>query len=203
MLSIGVLALQGDFAEHVTAMRRAGADAREVRMPKDLEGLAGLIIPGGESTTITKLMGRWGLAEPIIAMARRGEPIWGTCAGLIVIAERVVGGGAVPTLHLMDVDVARNAYGRQVDSFEAEVPIPVLGPEPFHTVFIRAPVVQRVGPAVEVLARLPDGSPIAVKQGNLLGSSFHPELTEDSGFHRYLLSLAEQRLGAARHAAPV
>lgn len=202
MLSIGVLALQGDFAEHIAALKRAGAEAREIRTPIELRALAGLVIPGGESTTITMLMRRWGLAEPIVQMARSGRPIWGTCAGLIVMAERVLG-GQVPSLRLMDLDVARNAYGRQVDSFEAEVPIPALGPEPFPAVFIRAPVIQRVGRGVEVLARLADGSPIAVRQGNLLGSSFHPELTDDNRFHRFLVDLARERLGAGRNAAPV
>ena len=195
MATIGVLALQGDFAEHVAAIRRLGAEAREVRAPGDLDQVSGLIIPGGESTTISGLLERWELADPISSLAQAGLPLWGTCAGLIVMARTIVG-DSLPSLGLLDVDVQRNAYGRQVDSFEADVPIPAFGEEPFRAVFIRSPVIQRVGQEVRVLANLADGTPIAVQQGNLLGSTFHPELTPDSRFHAYLLRLAKARVRA-------
>ena len=200
MASIGVLALQGDFAEHVAVIGRLGAEAREVRFPADLDGISALIIPGGESTTISGLMDRWRLAAPIASLAHSGMPIWGTCAGLILLARNIVD-DSTSTLDLLDADVLRNAYGRQVDSFETDVSIPVLGEAPFRTVFIRAPLIQRVGAGVEVLASLDDGTPIAVQQGNLLGSSFHPELTADTRFHAYLLRLAQEYVRASDAAA--
>jgi len=200
MTTIGVLALQGDFAEHVAMLRRIGAEPREVRLPADLEGLEGLIIPGGESTTISRLMDEWGLRQPIARMAHGGLPLWGTCAGLILAAQKVVDGSVQP-LALLDIDVERNAYGSQLDSFFTDIHIPAFGESPMPAVFIRAPVIRRVGPQVEVLGRLPDGTPVAVRQGNLLGSSFHPELTPDSRFHRYLEALAKER-GRLRHGAP-
>jgi 5'-phosphate synthase pdxT subunit len=178
---IGVLALQGDFAEHMAALKRLGVDAREVRTPGDLHDLSGLIIPGGESTTISKLLDRWGLREPIVRFALDGRALWGTCAGLILIAKRVTD-GTVRSMGLLDIDVQRNAYGSQLDSFETDVAIPAFGASPMRTIFIRAPVITRVGPSVEVLASLPDGTPIAVRNGNILGSSFHPELTQDTRF---------------------
>lgn len=191
MTTIGVLALQGDFAEHLLALTRIGAEVREVRTPRDLDGVDGLIIPGGESTTIGCLMERCGLRAAIGSMAEEGTPIWGTCAGLILLARHIVGSDQ-PRLGVLDVEVLRNGYGRQVDSFEAEAEIPVLGEAAFHAIFIRAPVIHRTGPGVQVLARLPAGTPIAVQEGNLLGTTFHPELTPDPRFHAYFLGLARE-----------
>ncbi|MBL8057337.1 MAG: pyridoxal 5'-phosphate synthase glutaminase subunit PdxT [Anaerolineales bacterium] len=191
-MRIGVLALQGAFAEHAAAVRRVGAEAAEVRLPRDLEGLAGLIIPGGESTTIGKLAVTFGLLEPLREFAGR-RPVWGTCAGAILLSKDAR--RSQPLLGVMDIRVARNAFGRQVDSFEVDLEVPVLAAEagacpPFHAVFIRAPVIESVGPAVDVLARLPDGRIVAAQQGRLLATSFHPELTRDDRFHRYFVGLA-------------
>jgi 5'-phosphate synthase pdxT subunit len=202
-MKIGVLALQGAFIEHEKTLKHIGVEAVEVRLPQHLEDLDSLIIPGGESTTIGKVARQWGLLEPLCDFARSGRPLWGTCAGMIFIAKDVVDGKPdQPLLALMDVTVRRNAFGRQVDSFEADLDVPVLGKAPFHAVFIRAPLIERVGDGVEVLARLEpalstnrrfgvegDGTIVAVQQGNLLATAFHPELTEDDRFHRYFLSL--------------
>ena len=189
-MKIGVLALQGAFIEHEKILTRIGAEVVEVRLPQHLEDLDGLIIPGGESTTIGKVARRWGLLEPLRAFAQSGRPLWGTCAGMIFIAKDVVDGKPdQPLLALVDVTVRRNAFGRQVDSFEADLEIAALGEEPFHAVFIRAPLIERVGEGVEVLAKLEDGAIVAVRQGNLLATAFHPELTDDDRFHRYFLSL--------------
>ncbi|MFN2269574.1 MAG: pyridoxal 5'-phosphate synthase glutaminase subunit PdxT [Anaerolineae bacterium] len=189
-MKIGVLALQGAFIEHEKILKRIGVEAVEVRLPEHLGGLDGLIIPGGESTTIGKVARQWGLMEPLRAFARSSRPLWGTCAGMIFIAKDVVDGKPdQPLLALMDVTVRRNAFGRQVDSFEADLDVSVLGKEPFHAVFIRAPLIERVGEGVEVLAKLDDGTIVAVRQGNLLATAFHPELTEDDRFHRYFLTL--------------
>ena len=185
---IGILALQGDVREHATALRDVGAEPVEVRLPRDLVGLDGLILPGGESTTMRKLIDLYGLREPILALARAGAPMYGTCAGMILLAERIAD-GEEPVLGLLDITVQRNAYGRQLDSFEADLSIPSLGDEPLHGVFIRAPVVSEVGPSVEVLARDPDGRPIAVRQGRVMATAFHPELTRDRRLHRLLLEL--------------
>jgi 5'-phosphate synthase pdxT subunit len=182
----GVLALQGAFVEHEQALARIGVEPVRVRLPHHLDGLDGLIIPGGESTTIGRLIRRWGLLEPIRALARSGRPLWGTCAGLILMAREVVDGvPGQPLLALMDLEVRRNAYGRQVDSFEVDLEVPALGSPPFRAVFIRAPSVQRAGAGVEVLARLEDGMAVAIRQGNLLATTFHPELADDVRFHRY------------------
>lgn len=196
-MRIGVLALQGDFAEHVAMLRRIGADAVEVRLPQELEGLAGLIIPGGESTTIGKLAVAFGLLEPLREFAQ-ARPVWGTCAGAIFLSRDAR--RDQPLLGVMDITVARNAFGRQVDSFEIDLDVPALlhadngRPRPFHAVFIRAPLIESVGPGVEVLARLPEGQAsgriVAARQGLRLATSFHPELTGDDRFHRYFLSLA-------------
>lgn len=190
-MPIGVLALQGAFAEHIAMLRRLKAEAWEVRLPKDLEGVDGLIVPGGESTTIGKLAVEYGLLKPIRALAGQGKPIWGTCAGMILLAKDI-GGLAQPLLGLMDIRVKRNAFGRQVDSFEADLEIPALGENEakFHAIFIRAPLIEAVGPEVEVLARLEDGTIVAARQGNLLATAFHPELTYDPRFHRYFLNMA-------------
>jgi 5'-phosphate synthase pdxT subunit len=196
---VGVLALQGDFAEHTAVLRRLGVQASEVRLPEELDGLAALIIPGGESTTIGKLATTYGLIEPLRRFGRE-KPIWGTCAGAIFLSRDAR--RPQPLLELMDLTVERNAFGRQVDSFITDLPVPALGDDPqrpFRAVFIRAPIIERVGDGVEVLASLPplNGSAsrakriVAARQGNLLATSFHPELTDDPRFHRYFLSLAE------------
>lgn len=189
MSKVGVLALQGDFAEHEAALRRAGAEPVQVRLPRDLAGLRGLIIPGGESTTITRLMIAYELLEPLRALARNGFPIWGTCAGAIVLAREAIGLDQ-PNIGAMDITIRRNAFGSQIDSFEIDLPVEGMS-EPFHAVFIRAPVIEAAGPGVEVLARLPDGRMVAARQGALLATSFHPELTDDLRFHRLFLDLAE------------
>lgn len=189
MPKVGVLALQGAFIEHVHALKKLGAEAVEVRLPRDLESAEGLVIPGGESTTMSLLVDSYALREPVLDLARRGAPVWGTCAGMIMLAKEV-GDERVHSLELMDVRVLRNAFGRQVDSFEADLPVPALGERPFHAVFIRAPVVGGVGEGVEVLARLPDERIVAARQGNLLATAFHPELTEDTRFHELFLSMA-------------
>jgi 5'-phosphate synthase pdxT subunit len=189
-MKIGVLALQGAFIEHEKILARIGAEVIEVRLPQHLQDLDGLVIPGGESTTIGKVARQWGLLEPLRAFGRSGRLLWGTCAGMIFIARDVVDGKPdQPLLALLDVTVRRNAFGRQVDSFEADLDVPVLGKAPFHAVFIRAPLIERVGKGAEVLATLEDGTIVAVQQGNLLATAFHPELTEDDRFHRYFLSL--------------
>jgi 5'-phosphate synthase pdxT subunit len=195
---IGVLALQGAFIEHEKILRGLRVETTEVRLPEHLEGLDGLIIPGGESTTIGQVAQRWGLLEPIRAFAQSGRPLWGTCAGMILMAKEVVDGASgQPLLGLMDIAVRRNAFGRQVDSFEADLDVPALGApsfgkaqgRPFHAVFIRAPLIERVGKGVEVLARLENETVVAVRQRNLLATAFHPELTDDDRFHRYFLDV--------------
>lgn len=184
-MKVGVLALQGDFIEHAHLLRRLGHEPVEVRLPEQLDDLDGLIMPGGESTTFGKLAERWGLIEPLRRFARSGKPLWGTCAGLIFLAKDV--GRDQPTLGLMDVTVRRNAFGRQIDSFKTPLKIKGVPGEPFPGVFIRAPVITSVAPNVEVLCRLDDGAVVAVKQDNMLGTSFHPELTEDVRVHRLFL----------------
>jgi 5'-phosphate synthase pdxT subunit len=193
--TIGVLALQGDFSEHAAMLRRLRVDAREVRTAEQLKGLDGLIIPGGESTTFCRLIEDFRLYEPLAAFVRSGAPTWGTCAGMIVLA-RHASDLPFPTLQALDIEVDRNAYGRQIDSFEADIDIPALGAEPFHAIFIRAPVVASVGKGVEVLAacRRDDteaAKPVAVRQGSVIATSFHPELTDDTRLHRYFLDIVE------------
>lgn len=191
-LRVGVLAVQGDVAEHARLLQRAaaemgrGIDVREVRLPRDLEGLQGLIIPGGESTTIGKLLVAFGLEKPIRDAAQQGLPVWGTCAGMILLAKEIHGGEPDGRVGLMDMSVQRNAFGRQVDSFEVNLPFKDLD-APVHAVFIRAPVVMGTGPGVEQLASLPDGRLVAARQGNLLVTAFHPELTPDPSVHRWFL----------------
>jgi 5'-phosphate synthase pdxT subunit len=182
---VGVLALQGDVPEHLRAAEQAGAIAVPVRTRAALEGVDALIIPGGESTTIGKLLERYDLMEPIRARARAGMPILGTCTGLILLAREIEGSDQ-PRLGLLDVTVRRNAYGRQLDSFETDLNVPALGPEPVRAVFIRAPMVTRTGPEVEVLAEA-DGHPILVRQGGLIGAAFHPEMAGEHRVHRLLL----------------
>lgn len=194
-MNIGVLAVQGDFAEHIAILRRIGADTREVRLPEQLEALDGLIIPGGESTTLSRLMSIYHLREPVAQMAAEGRPVWGTCAGMIMLANEITEQDPVP-LGLMDISVQRNAFGRQVDSFEQPLRISPLDPEPYNCIFIRAPVVIRVGSKVDVLASLDDGRPVAVRQDNLLATSFHPELTRDTRVHQYFVDLAKNNSSA-------
>ena len=186
---IGVLALQGDFAEHIAMLRAIGAEAIEVRLPSQLAGIDALIIPGGESTTITRLLDIYELRDPIRRLGLEGLPIWGTCAGAIVLAKQATDLDR-PNLALMDIDVRRNAFGRQVDSFEEDLTIRGIEGAPFHAVFIRAPSIDRAGAAVEVLAALNDGTIVAAREGSLLATSFHPELTGDSRFHALLVDLA-------------
>src|SRR2546426_924982 len=191
LTTIGVLALQGDFIEHESMLRRLGVSTRQVRSAEDLRGLDGLIIPGGESTTFCRLMEDFNLYGPVGAFVRTGAPVWGTCAGMIVLA-RQASDLDFPTLEAMDIEVTRNAYGRQVDSFEADLDISQFSERPFHAVFIRAPIVAVVGSGVEVFAsvrREPSGpeSPVALRQGVLMATSFHPELTDDPRFHAYFV----------------
>jgi len=193
---VGVLALQGDVVEHMHALERAGAHAVEVRTPEDLAGVDALVVPGGESTTVMKLIDRFGLTDGIASRVRAGMPFWGTCMGMIVAAHDVAD-MQQPTLGVLDVTVRRNAFGRQVDSAELDLPIPVLGDEPFPAVFIRAPWIERTGPDVETLAQR-DGHGVMVRQGNVLGTSFHPELTGDDRVHAYFLAMLPAASGATR-----
>ena len=183
----GVLALQGDFAEHIAMLTRIGVEAVEVRLPRDLERVDALIMPGGESTTFGKLAVRWGMIEPIRAFAQAGKPVWGTCAGLIFLASDV--GRDQPTLGLMDIKVRRNAFGRQVDSFTIGLEIDGVPGGPYPGVFIRAPLIESIGPGVKVLCTLTDGTIVAARQGNLLATSFHPELTRDARMHEFFLKM--------------
>ena len=191
-MKIGVLALQGDFAEHVSMLKKIGVEAVEVRLPKHLDGLNGLIIPGGESTTIGKLAVAYGLIEPLREFGK-SHAIWGTCAGAIFLSKDI--GRDQPLLGLMDIKVKRNAFGRQVDSFETDLEIDELykatGTEhPYHAVFIRGPIIESVSGTAKVLSALEDGRIVAAQQGQLLATSFHPELTDDTRFHEYFISLA-------------
>lgn len=182
---MGVLDLQGAVREHLRMLERLGCDAVPVKKTADLEGVEALILPGGESTTLGKLMTRYGLMDAVRTAAEAGMPIYGTCAGMILLAKDIPGSDQ-PRLGLMDITVKRNAYGRQVDSFEADLEIPVIGPPPFRAVFIRAPYVEAVGPGVEVLAE-ENGHIVAARQGRYLVSAFHPELTDDARLHAYFL----------------
>jgi pyridoxal 5'-phosphate synthase pdxT subunit len=203
MPKIGVLALQGAFIEHVRRLQEVGAEAVEVRQVEDLEGLDGLIIPGGESTTIGRLMDWYELNEPVKQMAHSGKPIWGTCAGMILLARDVDEQGRAqhqPLLELMDITVRRNAFGSQLDSFEADLEMPSISGDRVPTIFIRAPIVSRTGDGVEVLGTLEDGKIIAVRQNNIVATAFHPELTGDRRLHSWFLDLVES---SAKEPAPV
>ncbi len=190
MPRIGVLALQGDVAEHQTMLARSGAEPVAVKLPQQLDAVDGLVIPGGESTTIGKLLRRFDLLDPLCRRARNGFPIYGTCAGMILLADHIEGAGTdQPAIGGMDITVQRNAFGRQRESFETDLNVPALGSEPLHAIFIRAPLIKDVGSGVEVLARLPDGNAVAARQENLLVSSFHPELTDDNRMHRYFIQM--------------
>jgi len=188
---VGVLGLQGDFAEHLATLDRLGVDGVDVRRPEQLDEIDALIIPGGESTTIGKLARQYGIIEKLRDRVAEGMPVWGTCAGAIFIAKDVPA-HPHPLAALMDITVERNAFGRQIDSFEADIKVNELGPRAFHAVFIRSPQIIRVGPGVDVLATLDDGRVVAARQGRLLATSFHPELTNDDRFHRYFLSLGKR-----------
>ena len=188
-MEVGVLAIQGDFAEHIAALSKIGVTAREVRLPEHLDSLDGLIIPGGESTTLSRLMTIYNLREPVAEMAAQGRAVWGTCAGMIMLSREITENDPVP-LGVMDIGVQRNAFGRQVDSFEHTLDVSALGPDPYHAIFIRAPLIIRVGEGVDVLCALDPDRPVAVQQGNLMATSFHPELTNDYRFHSYFLELA-------------
>ena len=190
-MEVGVLAIQGDFAEHIAVLGELGVTAREIRLPEQLHSLDGLIIPGGESTTLSRLMTIYNLRDPIAEMAAQGHAIWGTCAGMIMLSQEITEQDPVP-LGIMDIGVQRNAFGRQVDSFEQALNVDGIGEDPYHAIFIRAPVIIRVGPTVRVLSKLEDQRPVAVQQGNLIATSFHPELTRDYRFHSYFLNLANR-----------
>lgn len=189
-MKIGVLALQGAFREHRQALERCAVAAVEVRKPQELDGLDGLIIPGGESTTIGKMMVDWGLLDKIRARAAEGMAVYGTCAGMILLAKDIVG-SEQPRLGLMDARVRRNAFGRQLESFEADLRVAELGPEPIRAVFIRAPYIESAGPAVKVLASVGEHIVIA-RQGKLLATAFHPELTGDDRIHNYFIAMAKE-----------
>jgi 5'-phosphate synthase pdxT subunit len=187
---IGVLAIQGDFLEHRQVLQRIGVDAPEVRLPDQLDGIDGLIIPGGESTTIVQLIDIYGFRQPLVDVVKAGLPVWGTCAGMIVVAKELSDHRPDP-LRLMDIEVSRNAFGRQLDSFETDLDICGLEGPPFHAVFIRAPVVDKAGAEVEVLAALDDGRVVAVREGRMLATAFHPELTDDTRVHELFVRIVK------------
>lgn len=191
-MRIGVLASQGAFAEHIAILRQLEVEALPVRLLQGLRGLDGLIIPGGESTSISKLIRDYNLMSEIRELAKNGLPVFGTCAGMILLANKISDSDAEP-IGVMDITVRRNAFGRQTDSFETELKIPVLGEKPFPGIFIRAPVIERAGGEVEILARLADGTDVAARQKKLLASAFHPELTNDLRFHQYFLDIVSGR----------
>lgn len=190
-MRVGILALQGDVQEHRAVLRRIGVEPHEVRLPQHLAAVDRLIIPGGESTTIGRLLTLYHMIEPIRARAGRDLAVWGTCAGAILLARTLIDPkqGGQPCLDVMDMVVRRNAYGSQLDSFEQPLTIPVLGLDPLPGVFIRAPQIESVGPSVQVLATLPHGAIVAAQQGRVLATTFHPELTDDDRVHRYFLTL--------------
>ena len=187
-MRIGVLAAQGAFIEHIASLHRLEVEALPVSLPRELNRLDGLIIPGGESTTISKLMLDYDLTREIHNLAKNGLPILGTCAGMIILANKTPDSEVEP-LGLMKMEVRRNAFGRQVDSFETEISIPVLGKKPFTGIFIRAPIIEQANGEVEILARLADGTGVAARQGKLLACAFHPELTDDLRFHQYFIDI--------------
>ncbi len=188
-MSIGILALQGAFREQSEAVLRCGFKTKEVRKPEDLEDIQGLIVPGGESTTIGKLLTDYKLCKPLIKKIKEGMPVFGICAGMVILAEEIAGQDKA-WLGLMKIKVVRNAYGRQIESFETDIEIPALGKPPFHAVFIRAPQVEKIGKNVEVMAVF-QGRPVMVRQDNLLATSFHPEITKDDRIHRFFLDMVK------------
>jgi 5'-phosphate synthase pdxT subunit len=192
-MKVGVLALQGTFIEHIGMLRQLGVETPPIRLPDELDTLDGLIIPGGESTTILRLMESFGLIQPIREMARDGLAIWGTCAGMVLLAKSI-SNHEMETLGLMDMKIRRNAFGSQIDSFEVDLEIPLVGEEPFHAVFIRAPVIKEAEPGIKILSRLPNGTIVAARQNRLLACAFHPEFTDDLRFHSYFLNMVSQKL---------
>ena len=193
MPKIGILAIQGDVKEHTLVLNKIGAEVVEVRLPDELEGLDGLVIPGGESTTIIQLIDLYGLRKPLISKIQSGMPTWGTCAGMIVLAGSLIDERPDP-LHLMDIEVSRNAFGAQVDSFESFISVKHIGDSKIRAVFIRAPVVTKVGKNVEIMAKLDNGIPVCVRDQNMLATAFHPELTEDNRIHQYFVDLVNQNI---------
>jgi len=192
-MKVGVLALQGTFIEHIGMLQQLGVEAPPIRLPHELNTLDGLIIPGGESTTMLKLIESFGLIQPIREMARDGLAIWGTCAGMVLLAKNV-SNYEMETLCLMDMKIRRNAFGSQIDSFEVDLEIPLVDEEPFHAVFIRAPVIKEAEPGVKILSRLHDSTIVAARQNRLLACAFHPEFTDDLRFHSYFLNMVSQKL---------
>ena len=190
-MKIGVLAVQGDFAEHEAMLRMIGVEPVEVRLPADLQGISGLCLPGGESTAMRKLIDRWGLRQPLLDFAATGAPLFGTCAGMIILSKEIADGDE-PVLPLLDVTVRRNAFGRQLDSFEGELKVPLVGDQQVQAVFIRAPIIERVGPGVDVLSRLDDGRIVAVRERNVIATAFHPELAGEPRFHRLVATMAAE-----------
>ena len=188
-MRIGVVASQGAFAEHIAVLHQLKVEALPVRLPQELMGLDGLVIPGGESTTISRLMLDYNLMTEIRNLAKKGLPIFGTCAGMILLANRVSDSDGIETIGVMDIAVRRNAFGRQKDSFETELLIPALGEKPFPGIFIRAPLIEQVSREVKILSRLADDTIVAARQERLLASAFHPELTDDLRFHQYFLDI--------------
>ena len=187
---VGVLALQGDFREHIASLTDLGADVVPLRRPEEIETLDGVVIPGGESSVMDKLSRAFGVAEPLADAIRAGLPTYGTCAGMIMLSSRITDGiSGQQTLDVLDTTVRRNAFGAQNDSFEIDIPMPDLGEAPVHAVFIRAPVVEQRGDDVHVLGALPDGQVVAVQQGNVIASAFHPEVAGEDRFHRRFLDL--------------
>ncbi len=189
MAPIGVLAIQGDFLEHRKMLDSISIESREVRTPKELDDLDGLIIPGGESTTIVQLIDIYDMRNTLVEKVHQGLPIWGTCAGMIVLAKSLKDTRPEP-LGLMNIEVSRNAFGRQIDSFETDLNISGIDGPPMHAIFIRAPLITKVGKEVEILAEVSEGKPVAVRQGKILATSFHPELTEDSRMHSMFANIA-------------
>ena len=193
MPNIGILAIQGDFLEHQHALNKLGLESFEIRLPHQLDDIDGLIIPGGESTTIAQLIDIYGFRKKIKKLVDSGMPVWGTCAGLIVMAKHLTDRRPEP-LGLMDINVSRNAFGRQAQSFEKDVDVEQLEGPPFHAIFIRAPIVNKIGTSVQILASLDDGSIVAVRQGSLMGTSFHPELTDDIRIHEMFVNIVEKTM---------
>ncbi len=192
-MKIGILALQGAFIEHILLLEKLGVKTSEVRKPAELKGLDGLIIPGGESTSILNLANNYDLTEPIRKLGNEGFPIMGTCAGMILLSK-TLSNSNIETLGIMDIKVKRNAFGKQPDSFEIDLDIKALGNKPFHAVFIRAPLIEETADNVEILSKLPNNTIVAVRQNNMLGMSFHPELTDDSRMHEYFLKMISKSI---------
>jgi 5'-phosphate synthase pdxT subunit len=192
-MKIGVLAAQGAFAEHIKVLQQLDVEAVPVRLPREIEGVDGLIIPGGESTTISRLIFTYSLEQEIKVLVKRGKPLFGTCAGMILMSKNI-SGNTTKALSMMDITVKRNAFGRQRESFETDLSVPVLGDEPYPAIFIRAPLIERCGDGVEVLAKLDDGTIVAARQDKLLVTAFHPELTHDFRFHRYFLDMVSEEV---------